>query len=211
MRILSFIILVCSVLSITGCKSKRDQTIILHYSENGNKAEWLKELSTKDWQVTNSNSPKMLNEDSLLKISAVVINISELNKLDHRSIPQLKMYLESGGGGIVAIQDTVYTGRGWPWMDTWLNKEIGQRFSQDRGRLTVVAADASAGDIVDAIEYAVGKNQVPDYKKAATLAVPDSSRYVREVLTEGLDEPLQMAILPNKDVLFIERKGGVKL
>ena len=43
------------------------------------------------------------------------------------------------------------------------------------------------------------------------LNVPDSSRYTRVVLAEGLDEPLQMAILPNNNVLFVERKGGVKI
>src|SRR5690349_6999059 len=41
--------------------------------------------------------------------------------------------------------------------------------------------------------------------------VPDSSRYTRIVLAEGLDEPMEMAVLPNLNVLFVERKGAVKL
>ncbi|MGV3761977.1 PQQ-dependent sugar dehydrogenase [Parapedobacter sp.] len=40
---------------------------------------------------------------------------------------------------------------------------------------------------------------------------PDSTRYTRTVLAEGLDEPMQMVILPGNDVLFVERKGGVRL
>jgi len=40
---------------------------------------------------------------------------------------------------------------------------------------------------------------------------PDSSRYTRTVLAEGLDEPMEMVILPDNDVLFVERKGGVRL
>lgn len=40
---------------------------------------------------------------------------------------------------------------------------------------------------------------------------PDSSRYTRTVLAEGLDEPMEMVILPSNDVLFVERKGGVRL
>jgi len=39
---------------------------------------------------------------------------------------------------------------------------------------------------------------------------PDPSHFRREILTEGLNEPMQMAILPNSDVLFVERRGGVK-
>ncbi len=48
-------------------------------------------------------------------------------------------------------------------------------------------------------------------KGVKTTVAPDSSRYTRTVLTEGLDEPMQLVILPGNDVLFVERKGGVKL
>ena len=43
------------------------------------------------------------------------------------------------------------------------------------------------------------------------VKIPDSSRYTRIVLAEGLDEPMEMAILPNLNVLFVERKGALKL
>lgn len=41
--------------------------------------------------------------------------------------------------------------------------------------------------------------------------VPDSTRYTHTVLASGFDEPMQMAILPNYDVVVVERKGGIKL
>ena len=47
--------------------------------------------------------------------------------------------------------------------------------------------------------------------QAKILNSPDSSRYIRKVLVQGLDEPLGMAILPNNDVLIAERKGSLKL
>ncbi|WP_128544583.1 PQQ-dependent sugar dehydrogenase [Larkinella soli] len=40
---------------------------------------------------------------------------------------------------------------------------------------------------------------------------PDSSRFTPMMLVQGLDEPMEMAILPNNDVLIVERKGGVRL
>lgn len=40
---------------------------------------------------------------------------------------------------------------------------------------------------------------------------PDSSRFSTIRLAQGLDEPMQMAILPNLNVLIVERKGGVRL
>jgi cytochrome c len=39
----------------------------------------------------------------------------------------------------------------------------------------------------------------------------DQKRFVKVPLTTDLDEPTEMAILPNNDVLVIERKGAVKL
>ncbi|GGN11686.1 hypothetical protein GCM10010967_54590 [Dyadobacter beijingensis] len=48
----------------------------------------------------------------------------------------------------------------------------------------------------------------------ATLAdaqVPEENRFQKVVLTENLNEPLELAVLPDERVLFIERHGAVKL
>lgn len=39
---------------------------------------------------------------------------------------------------------------------------------------------------------------------------PDENRFKKVVLTENLNEPMELAILPNEDVIFIERYGSVK-
>ncbi|HRQ16431.1 MAG TPA: PQQ-dependent sugar dehydrogenase [Agriterribacter sp.] len=46
---------------------------------------------------------------------------------------------------------------------------------------------------------------------AANVSKPDPGRFTQIVLAAGLDEPLQMEVLSNNDVLFIERKGSVKI
>ena len=40
---------------------------------------------------------------------------------------------------------------------------------------------------------------------------PEDNRFTKVVLTEGMDEPMEMTFLPNNRVLFVERKGGVKI
>lgn len=40
---------------------------------------------------------------------------------------------------------------------------------------------------------------------------PDENRFTKVVLTEGMDEPMEMTFLPGGKVLFVERKGGVKI
>ncbi|MCE7060616.1 PQQ-dependent sugar dehydrogenase [Dyadobacter sp. CY343] len=41
-------------------------------------------------------------------------------------------------------------------------------------------------------------------------AAPDSSRFSYNTLISGLDEPMEMAILPNYDIVVAERKGAVR-
>ncbi|EAZ81796.1 PQQ-dependent sugar dehydrogenase [Algoriphagus machipongonensis] len=40
---------------------------------------------------------------------------------------------------------------------------------------------------------------------------PEENRFTKVVLTEGMDEPMEMTFLPNSRILFVERKGGVKI
>jgi glucose/arabinose dehydrogenase len=59
------------------------------------------------------------------------------------------------------------------------------------------------------IEYALGRGRTPDYRKArgARGSPPD---LVKTVLSQGtFTEPTELAVLPNLDVLVIERRGGI--
>lgn len=50
-----------------------------------------------------------------------------------------------------------------------------------------------------------------DYSKAKSLRAPEENRFTKVVLDFNLDEPTEMAILPDGRILFTERKGAVKL
>ena len=200
-------------LFVISCNSSRKQVNILYFSSSEENAapEGLKDFVTqKNGTFTSSRDFSVLAEDSLKGISAILIKVSDINKLDQRAIPQLKRYLEAGGGGIVAVRDTTLSIKGWPWLQSWLENKDGAQVKQDKGRLAVLSKAYTAAALGEALAFAVGDNYLPDYKKSATLAVPDSSRYIREVLVESLDEPMQMAIFPNKDVLFVGRKGSIQ-
>ncbi len=49
-----------------------------------------------------------------------------------------------------------------------------------------------------------------DYSKAKSELVPDPARFTKTVLVNNLDEPTELAVLPNGKVLFTERKGQTK-
>ena len=64
--------------------------------------------------------------------------------------------------------------------------------------------------ILGGIKYAIGNGAKPDYSKAKTQNVPEEDRFTKNVLAGGVfDEPTEMAILPNLDILVTQRRGEV--
>jgi cytochrome c len=63
------------------------------------------------------------------------------------------------------------------------------------------------------IYYALGEDKPKelDFKQAHTLRVPEENRFTKVVLDEKLEEPVELAVLPDNRVLFIERRGNVKI
>ena len=62
------------------------------------------------------------------------------------------------------------------------------------------------------IKYAIGNNTPLKYSKAKTIKVPEENRFVKTVLTIGtLFEPTEMTILPNLDILLVQRRGEIML
>lgn len=60
------------------------------------------------------------------------------------------------------------------------------------------------------IKFAMGTSPL-DYSKATTLRVPEENRFTKEVLDFNLDEPMELDELGSEGIIFIERRGSVKL
>ena len=56
------------------------------------------------------------------------------------------------------------------------------------------------------LKWAMGTKPL-DY----TRARPEENRFTKVVLAEGLDEPVELAVLPGERILFVQRKGDVDL
>lgn len=66
--------------------------------------------------------------------------------------------------------------------------------------------------LLGGIKYAIGKNAPLNYAKAKTQRVPDENRFIKTQLVSGyFDEPTEMTILPNLDILVVQRKGAIAL
>ena len=60
------------------------------------------------------------------------------------------------------------------------------------------------------IVYAMGEKK-PDFAKAKTKKMPEANRFTKVVLGSVFDEPTEMDILPDGRIIFLERKGKVKM
>ena len=62
------------------------------------------------------------------------------------------------------------------------------------------------------IRYAIGDNSDLNYSKAKSPIPPDEDRFVKTQLVEGqFYEPTEMTILPNLDILILQRRGEIML
>ena len=50
-----------------------------------------------------------------------------------------------------------------------------------------------------------------NYANISTKRVPEENRFTTVVLDEKLEEPVELAVLPGKRILFIERRGNLKI
>ncbi|MDR8390917.1 ThuA domain-containing protein [Aliifodinibius sp. S!AR15-10] len=66
--------------------------------------------------------------------------------------------------------------------------------------------------ILAGIQYAIDENLELDYSQAKNGRVPEANRFTKEMLSVGkFYEPTEMTILPNRDVLITQRRGGILL
>ncbi len=115
---------------------------------------------------------------------------------------------------LVSIDETSYEGgkNGENHPMVWYhNYDGGRAFYMELGHTSESYTEPAFLDLLWAgIDYAIDKNEVLNYKKATALRVPDENRFSKTFLAGGLDEPTELTILPNLNILIAERKGGLK-
>ncbi len=72
--------------------------------------------------------------------------------------------------------------------------------------------DAYLKHILGGIQYAIGGNKKLNYSKVRTEMPPDDGRFSKTQLVQGeFFEPTEMTILPNLDILIVQRRGEILL
>ena len=117
---------------------------------------------------------------------------------------------------LINIDETSYKGgtNGAEHPMAWYqNFENGRSFYTELGHTEESYSDpAYLKHLLGGIQYAIGDNKKLDYGKCTTLRVPEENRFVKTMLNEGtLFEPTEMTILPNLDILILQRRGEIML
>ena len=64
--------------------------------------------------------------------------------------------------------------------------------------------------IGEGIKFAMGSKKL-DYSKSISQKMPEENRFTRQVIDFNLDEPMELAELGDRGIIYIERRGAIKL
>lgn len=168
--------------------------------------------------VDTTSRASYVTEDSLSNYRALIFAGLDPDKLDYRQQNELERFIQAGGGLIVfdSYKDTVLN---WPWYKTLTQDRLKDNTNPwqtgyDGGQVYFARLESESkeeiSEIIEAgLDFVVESK--PDYSRATTLRVPEDNRFVVEVLDTYMYEPMEMVIFNDGRVLYIERRGDVKL
>ncbi|MEM8484923.1 MAG: ThuA domain-containing protein [Bacteroidota bacterium] len=116
---------------------------------------------------------------------------------------------------LLAIDELSYNGG-----TNGVNHPVAWTRTFEGGKIFYTAAGHTAESYTDeaflqhlsgGIQYVMGLRTPLDYDKVKARRAPDESRFVRTELVAGLNEPTELEILDDGRILFIERRGRVRL
>jgi cytochrome c len=160
--------------------------------------------------------PAYLSEDSLSRYDALVLAGISPDELDYRQQNDLERFVQAGAGLFVinANKDTVVN---WPWFQALTKERLNDHENPWRSRydgghvyFARTTDDDRLADILEGgLDYIISER--PDYHEATTPRVPEENRFVTETLDTYMYEPMEMVIFNDGRVLYLERRGSVKL
>lgn len=189
-------------------------------------------LQNQETAIEGAQNPIMVREDTLKNYHALVLIGSSIDTLDHRQQRDVERFVWAGGVVVGISLSTKYQ-RKWPWMEQMLmafqtdSSKSGASSSTEIPEVVEYAVwqqNDGAGSIcllnpqtpvdvpaiVKNIHQIVGDIKDLDYTEVNHIQVPSADRFSDTILVDQLNEPIELEILNNGDVLFIERRGSIK-
>ena len=225
-NILFVFLIFCSI----SCKHKRAGIPqVLIYAKNlsspdaGSQVQALDKLGQKNgFDVRVTDTTLLFSDDSLQNYAAIVFLNSSGMSLNYLERIALKRFIQSGGG-FAGIHEPAET-FDWRWYGRMIaadsslpaifhNFDGGRAFyTRDTLNQQRLNNPEDLKKVLNGIEYAIGEYQPLDYSKAKIGYPPTENHFTKHSLVHATFlEPTEMTILPNLDILILQRRGEILL
>lgn len=164
---------------------------------------------------TTSNSA-YIAEDSLKNYRTLIFLQTSSDVLQAWQQNEVERFVQAGGGlGFINIDG--FTPYQWPWYNDLLasrDKSTEAAFQgkpYDGGQVFyATTANITERALIEELKTGMSGKAL-NYREARTARTPEENRFTTTVLDSYMEEPIEMEILPDNKVLFIERRGNIKL
>lgn len=153
-------------------------------------------LEGKEMEVVFYDTTSIFAEEELDAFQAIVFIQTSGEVLDDVQRADVERFVQAGGKilGIGALPEVPLE---WPWYSRQMEKSTS-------------ILDPAAEDFQSTLESMITRGPL-DYSLASTQKVPEENRFQKEVLDFNLNEPMELDEIKGKGILFIERRGSLKL
>ncbi|MEM7369530.1 MAG: PQQ-dependent sugar dehydrogenase [Bacteroidota bacterium] len=168
-----------------------------------------------EWKLVHSQGFSCINEDSLAGISLVIIGQTQLDSLSPVQANALERFVRAGGGLLsIHAQASGISEYKWPWLYHWINSAPIDRHSMSRkygaGRLSWLKEFPADSLLwMEAVEEASGSPVFISDQQLVPPKAPADYQFEIQSLAGPFNEPQELEILPNGNVLIIERGGRI--
>lgn len=229
-----FVFLAAFLLLSCSKESAQEKFLLFYNPQNLNQVkDFVKKAKGSGIEIDTLSKLLLFKEDTLKHYKGAILHTLSGDSLDFRQKNELERFVQAGGG-LVLVASSLDARDPWPWQKKFvtatrkgvagsLQVKAGTEekpavetdifsASFDGGKMVIVPEPAKlSGDALkEALQFAL-KGDGPDYSHVSTKPVPEESRFTRKVLATDMNEPMEMDILPDGSVVFIERRGAVKL
>jgi cytochrome c len=232
MRYFSFLLLGFFFLFFSSCRPKRSGVPrVLVYTKHlsgQNDIDILRAFQhlgeINGFEIHATDTTNQFSDDSLNNYAAVVfLNRSGIN-LGFRERIALQRFIQAGGG-FDGIHPTAKTFN-WRWYGRMIGSvgDSGVSFmhqNYDGGRATYlndsltskkVSEESVLKDLLNGIEFGIGHYEPLDYSKATIPYPPEENHFTKHMMVQAtFFEPTEMTILPNLDILILQRRGEIMM
>jgi len=172
-----------------------------------------------------------IDEDSLAPVGVLILEEVKGADLTPRQRRDLERYV-AAGNGLICLDCELENRYSWAWL-AQVKAQAGQlpavqpvrdeqgttgwsRLTLDAGRVVWASSTGLSraeiqAALQEAISFALGDNSY-DYGRVDRPRAPRTDRFTRLVLDDyDVNEPMELAVMPDGKVIFIERRGKMKL